>query len=112
MAIIPGTIIVNFHANISEGIVEEYLDEQGLFGIQVSQLCNRYAIEVPPGKEQEYVDKFRQCELVRKVHDDFLEGKITPPKKRPNKDKKDENRRVEVVRASKSSAGKRNRGGW
>jgi len=110
MAIIPGTIVVNFHGGVAEATVEDFLEKESLYGTQVSTLCNRWAIEVPPNKEQEYVEKLKGCDLIRKVHESFIKGKITP-KKKFDKDKKNENRSIEISRGSRSTTGKRTRGG-
>jgi hypothetical protein len=102
MAIISGTIIVNFKAALPAEVIDAFLDKEGLTGTQVSSLLNRYAIEVPPGKEGEYVAKLQGSDLVCKVNESFLKGKITPAKKRfPKKPDQEKSGRIEVSRAKR-----------
>lgn len=79
---IPGTIIVAFHAEIAESTIEEYLEQEGLFGTKVSNFSNRYAVEVPAGHEEEYRMKLESCPLAKSVNPFFLKGMQERPRKK------------------------------
>ena len=69
---IRGTVVVTFYADITEKVIETYLDKEGLEGIKVSQLRNRYAIDVPVGKEELYIQKFSaNMEIVERTNPYF-----------------------------------------
>jgi hypothetical protein len=101
MAIIPGTIVVNFKFDVCDVDIDKYLKKEGVVGTNVSTLLNRYVIEVYPGKEQEYIDKFKKCEMISRVHEYFVKGKITPIKRRENKSDKEEKKSNDSGRSKK-----------
>ncbi len=70
----PSTILVNFKFDTSHYIVERMLSQLKLYGISVSQVFNRWAIEVPHGKEKEYQKLFSESSFVEEVKKEFLTG--------------------------------------
>lgn len=76
------TIFVTF---VTESDAESILGEHGLFGTAVSALRPRFAVEVPLGKEQEYVELFAKTEGVKGVSESCIYGKEI--KREPNRPK-------------------------
>jgi hypothetical protein len=60
------TILVTFH---SEYDAELALSEYNLRGTLVSQLMCRYTIEVPVGKEKEFLNLFENNPHIKEVND-------------------------------------------
>lgn len=71
---IPGTIIVNFQPDVSEVEINGYLAQENIDGVRVSCFGTRYAVEVPAGQEDEFVQKFSSCPLIKSVNPYFLKG--------------------------------------
>lgn len=61
------SIIVRF-VECTDEEVDESLQELNLTGVRVSNLINRWAIEVPFWKESYYTEKLKQLDLVDFVH--------------------------------------------
>lgn len=83
---IPGTIIVTFHRGVGEADINSYLQEEHLEGTLVSQFRNRYAIEVPAGREDEYVERFSNEELIESVNPHYLRGMKERPRRKKDED--------------------------
>ena len=82
---IHGTIIVTFYSDLADSTINEYLNSLRLEGVRVSQFRNRYAVEIPAGQEDVFLDKFQSnTELVEKVNEHYIKG----IKERPYKPKK------------------------
>lgn len=65
------SIFVKFHEETTDKKIESMLAELGVSGTRVSNLINRWAIEIPFWKEDFYVSKLEESELVDVVHDSF-----------------------------------------
>ena len=61
------SIIVKFY-DCSDKEVDQTLKSINLSGVRVSNLINRWAIEVPFWKEQHYIDKLESLDLIEKIH--------------------------------------------
>ena len=61
------SIIVKFFDSSDEEI-SEALSELNLSGVRVSNLINRWAIDVPFWKEQYYTEKLKNLDLVETIH--------------------------------------------
>lgn len=78
-----GTIIVNCHRDVSESEMDDFSRENRVEVNRVSNLLNRYAIEVPAGREEEWLTKLSKSNLFQYVNQHFLAG---PRKKKVAKD--------------------------
>ncbi|NBP03975.1 MAG: hypothetical protein EBU90_28555 [Proteobacteria bacterium] len=66
------SIFVKFYDDVGDEEVGELLSSLGVAGIRVSNLINRWAVEIPFWKEGFFVEKFdAEVELVEKVHESF-----------------------------------------
>lgn len=66
------SIFVKFYDDVSDEEVGEMLSSVGVSGVRVSNLINRWAVEVPFWKEGFFVERFdAETELVEKVHESF-----------------------------------------
>lgn len=61
------TIIVTFY-EYSEKEINKFFKENEISGTRVSTIVNRWAVEVPYWKEQEFIDKFYENEIIKSVH--------------------------------------------
>lgn len=61
------SIIVKFFTSTDEEI-DSALSDLNLSGVRVSNLINRWAIEVPFWKEKYYTEELKKLELVDTVH--------------------------------------------
>lgn len=78
------TIFVVFEP-VPDKDVKIFLSDHALFGTRVSSLINRYAVEVPFGKEDHFKTLLSESSIVKSVSEPFLEGrprrKFIPKKK-------------------------------
>jgi hypothetical protein len=65
---IPGTLIIDFVVGLKENEVYDILDEHSLRGIKVSMLKNRYAVDIPIGKEKYFFKILESINDVELVH--------------------------------------------
>jgi hypothetical protein len=65
------SIFVKFYEDIDDKEINSLLVSMGVFGTRVSNLINRWAIEVPFWREESFMTKFSENELVEKVHEGF-----------------------------------------
>lgn len=65
------SIFVKFHQDVTEKEIMSELKTMGISGARASSLVNRWVIEVPFWKEEEYSDLFLSNELVECVHENF-----------------------------------------
>lgn len=66
------SVFVKFYDDVGDEEVGEFLSSLGVAGIRVSNLINRWAVEVPFWKEGFFVEKFdAETELVERIHDSF-----------------------------------------
>jgi hypothetical protein len=65
------TLLVKFYDDAGDKEVRAMLATIGVSGIRVSTLVKRWAVEVPYWREEEYLYKFHDSELVQAVHDSF-----------------------------------------
>ena len=65
------TIIVYFRHGSS---VDSVLEEHGLDGVLVSYFLNQWAVEVPHGREVEYIERLNKLDSITEVNEHFLEG--------------------------------------
>lgn len=61
------SLIVTFY-EASEKEINKFLKENDVFGVSVSSMFNRWSIEVPFWREQDFINKFSEHELVKSVH--------------------------------------------
>ena len=71
-------LVVNFIDGLQLSEVLNILDEQDVQGTRVSSVTNKYAVEVPVGKEEHFSKIFRENPCVKTVN-------FTPPPKAPPK---------------------------
>ena len=69
------TIFVKFKNTVNEPIVEDCLRDLGVRGVKVSTMGMRYAVEVPMGKEQDFIKKLSADAIVQRVNPTFLAAK-------------------------------------
>lgn len=85
---IPGTLIVDFYNDISDESIRDFFGKQGISGNLASTLNKRYAVDVPAGKEDVYLQKFEQSELIKRVNQHYLKGsRYIPPTRKSSGDK-------------------------
>lgn len=65
------SIFVKFEEGATSKEIYSLFNSLGVSGVKVSIFINRWAVEVPFWKEDFYVDKFRQSDLVETVHENF-----------------------------------------
>lgn len=83
------TVIARFNPGVSTQSIHAFFDEHGIDGVAVSSTLNRYAIEVPTGKEKQFIQTFRDSGLFLDVQDNFLGGeRPSTPFKKDDKEKK------------------------
>lgn len=63
------SIFVKFEYGVTDKEIMSELRSMGVSGSRVSTLVNRWVVEVPFWKEQEYLEKFAENELVEAVHE-------------------------------------------
>lgn len=65
------SIFVKFHKETTDQEINKLLSSMEVSGVRVSNLINRWAVEVPFWREQVYVEKLQESELVEIVHEGF-----------------------------------------
>lgn len=65
------TVLVKFYDNVADKEVRSALAMMGASGTRVSTLIRRWAVEVLYWQEDEFVEKFHECDLVQAVHNSF-----------------------------------------
>lgn len=65
------SMFVKFYDEVTDNEVENLLSSLGVSGIRVSNLINRWAVEIPFWKEGFFVEKFSESILVEKIHESF-----------------------------------------
>jgi hypothetical protein len=65
------TVLVKFYEDVADKEARSALALMGVSGTRVSALVKRWAVEVPYWQEQEFVEKFYDCDLVLAVHNSF-----------------------------------------
>lgn len=65
------SIFVKFHQDVQDDEIEKEIRSMGISGSRVSSLVNRWVLEVPFWKEEEYAYKLSVNDLVDTVHDNF-----------------------------------------
>lgn len=63
------SVFVKFHHEVPDDEIEKDLRSMGISGSRVSSLVNRWVLEVPFWKEEEYVDRLWDNGLVEMVHE-------------------------------------------
>ena len=96
-----GTIALRFKDNTAEEDIYDLLDEHRLRGTRVSDWLRRWTVEVPPEKEEYFIEVFRTNELVESVSSSYIKGH--KPTKR-EKDADEEGRDRETA-SRKSNSG-------
>jgi len=78
------TIVARFVAGMARESIRDFFEQHDIDGVSVSDTLNRYAIEVPVGREKQFIETFRASGLFSDVQDNFLGGErpSTPFKKR------------------------------
>ena len=72
------SIIVKFYP-ATEKEINKLLKKLNLTGVCVSNLMNRWAIDVPYWKEKYYSEKLSESDLVEKVHRNPSYNKVSMP---------------------------------
>jgi hypothetical protein len=65
------TLLVKFYDDVGDVEARAMLATMGVSGTRVSALVKRWAVEVPYWREEEYLYKFYDSELVQAIHDSF-----------------------------------------
>ena len=77
----PGTIIVLFQPNTSCKEVDIFFNKyRKVEYTQVSSLTNTYAVDIPAGEEQHYIELFQQDYIVKHVNPVPLLGRKWQPR--------------------------------
>lgn len=63
------SIFVKFHHDVTKEEVASELSSMGISGLRISSLINRWVLEVPFWKEEEYSEMLWNNELVEAVHE-------------------------------------------
>lgn len=63
------SIFVKFERGVTDKEINSELRSMGVSGSRVSTLINRWVVEVPFWKEQEYMERLAENELVETVHE-------------------------------------------
>ena len=93
----PGTIIVLFQPDASQHEIDDLFDHhRKVEYTQVSSLTNTYAVDVPAGEEQRYIDLFQKDPVVKHVNPYPIMGRklVSRPKNDENSDKSNKNKRT------------------
>jgi hypothetical protein len=69
------TLVLNFDNGYSDSEIENVFKEFNVWGTKVSSLIKRYAVEIPAGKEEEFMDKFEERDEVSYIFEDCLRPK-------------------------------------
>lgn len=80
MRFTPSTLIVTF--NGSEEEMEEWGKERGLYTTRVAITIPRYAVEVPFGKEEQYLKMLRTDPWIDRIHTGVIKGQPVYDKRR------------------------------
>jgi len=65
------TILVKFYDYISDKKINTTLNKLNIYGVRVSTLVNRWALEVPYWRENEYAEELNSNKIIEKVHGSF-----------------------------------------
>jgi len=65
------SIFVKFNHGVADKRILSELKSMGVTGSRVSALINRWVVDVPFWKEEEYVERLWGCDLVEAVHENF-----------------------------------------
>lgn len=65
------TLLVKFYDEADDKTVKGILATMGISGTRVSTLIRRWAVEVPYWREEEFLYKFYDNELVQAIHESF-----------------------------------------
>ena len=77
----PGTVIVLFLRDAARDEIREFFQKfPKCYGVEVSPITKTYAVDVPAGEEQRYIELFREDPLVRVVNDYPIMGRRFRPK--------------------------------
>jgi hypothetical protein len=69
------TLLVKFYEDAGDKEVRAMLATMGVSGTRVSTLVKRWAVDVPYWREEEYLYKFYDSEIVQAIHDSFDKDK-------------------------------------
>jgi len=72
------TVIARFNSGTSEDAIHAFFGKHDIDGVSVSITMNRYAIEVPVGREKQFIQLFRESGMFADVQDNFLGGERPP----------------------------------
>lgn len=70
-------IVVKFYEDTSDMEISDFLNNLEISGVRASNLINRWAVEVPFWKEESFVKKLTNSELVEKVYTNSFRKKKT-----------------------------------
>ena len=70
------TLMVRFYDDVADKEVHSMLAWLGISGTRVSTLIKRWAVEVPYWREEEFLDKLYESELVDVVSNHFDKTKL------------------------------------
>lgn len=70
------TLIVRFYDDVADKEVHSMLAWLGISGTRVSTLIRRWAVEIPYWREEEFLDKLYESELVDVVSNHFDKTKL------------------------------------
>jgi hypothetical protein len=82
------TVVAKFIPGTSRDSITNFFEQHDIDGVCVSDTLNRYAIEVPVGREKQFIELFRTSGMFADVQDNFLGGErpSVPFKKRDGKE--------------------------
>ncbi len=65
------SIFVKFYQDVSEEEIIKEIKKLGVYGVSVSNLLNRWVLEVPFWKEEKYRNLLLSNDIVEKVHESY-----------------------------------------
>jgi len=63
------SIFVKFNDEVSDSEINSFLYSLGVSGVRVSSLINRWVIEIPFWKENYFLEKINNSEIISTIHD-------------------------------------------
>lgn len=76
------TLFVTFHQWASDESIESLFEELDVLGFRVGTVVNRFAVEVPYGKEEEFSNSINEKDIVNRIFSKVLEGERKKYRKR------------------------------
>lgn len=70
------SLFVKFYDDVVEEEIGDLLSSLNVSGTRVSNLINRWAIEIPFWKEGHFIEKFYESDIVERIHESFNRKRV------------------------------------